>query len=197
MPKVKTVTWLIALAALSASCTSAWASPPAWQVDAAKSSLTFKVLVNNQTVTGKFPGFGALIRFDPADLAGSSAKITMDTTGIKTNDKTRDAMLLKPAWFNVLDFPQAKFQCDRFVSTGPGKFVCEGKLTIKSIARPVNLPFTLDIRSNRAFMKGTTTIKRLDFKVGEGPDFASGVPVALTVDVFVDLQATRVNAPAR
>jgi polyisoprenoid-binding protein YceI len=121
----------------------------------------------------------------------------MDTTGIKTNDKTRDAMLLKPAWFNVLDFPQAKFQCDRFVSTGPGKFVCEGKLTIKGIVRPVNLPFTLDIRSNRAFMKGKTTIKRLDFKVGEGPDFASGTPVALTVDVFVELQATRVNAPGQ
>ncbi len=194
---MKTVTWLIAFAALSVSCTSAWASPPAWQVDAAKSSLTFKVSVANQIVTGKFPGFGALIRFDPADLAGSSAQITMDTTGIKTNDKTRDAMLLKPAWFNVLDFPQAKFHCDRFVSTGPGKFVCEGKLTIKGSTRPVNLPFTLDIKSNRAFMKGTTTIKRLDFKVGEGPDFASGVPVALTVDVFVDLQATRVNTPAR
>ena len=194
---MKIVTWLIALAALSVSCTSAWAAPPAWQVDAAKSSLTFKVNVANQSVAGKFPGFGALIRFDPADLAGSSAKITMDTTGIKTNDKTRDAMLLKPAWFNVLDFPQAKFQCDRFVSTGPGKFVCEGKLTIKGIVRPVNLPFTLDIRSNRAFMKGKTTIKRLDFKVGEGPDFASGTPVALTVDVFVELQATRVNAPGQ
>lgn len=193
---MKTLTWLVAFAALSISSTAAWASPPAWQVDAAKSSLTFKVNIANQTVTGKFPGFGALIRFDPADLAGSSAKITMDTTGIKTNDKTRDAMLLKPAWFNVLDFPQATFQSEKFTSTGPGKFICEGKLTIKGIARPVKLPFTLDIKSNRAFMKGSTTIRRLDFKVGEGPDFATGVPVALTVDVFVDLQATRVNAPA-
>jgi len=194
---VKVVTWLVTLAALSISGASASASPPTWQVDAARSNLTFKVNVAGQSVTGRFPGFGALIRFDPSDLAGSSVKVTMDTTGIRTNDKTRDAMLLKPAWFNVLDFPQAKFQCDRFVSTGPGKFVCEGKLTIKGSTRPVNLPFTLDIKSNRAFMKGTTTIKRLDFKVGEGPDFASGVPVALTVDVFVDLQATRVNAPVQ
>jgi polyisoprenoid-binding protein YceI len=197
LPKVKTVTWLIALAALSVSSISAWASPPAWQVDAAKSSLTFKVTVENQTVNGKFPGFGALIRFDPADLAGSSAKITMDTTGIRTNHTIRDAMLLKPAWFNVLDYPQAKFQCDRFVGTGPGKFVCEGKLTIKGISRPVNLPFTLAIKSNRAFMKGKATIRRLDFKVGEGPDYSDGKKVALTVDVFVDLQATRVNAPGQ
>ncbi len=172
------------------------AAPPAWQVDPAKSSLTFKVMVSNQEVVGKFPGFGSIIRFDPADLAGSSARITVDTTGIKTDDRTRDAMLLKPAWFNVLDFPQANFACDRFVAAGAGKFVCEGKLTIKGTTRPVNLPFSLDIKGNRAVVKGSTTIRRLDFKVGEGPDFASATPVALTVTVFVDIQATRVNAPA-
>jgi polyisoprenoid-binding protein YceI len=75
---VKTVTWLIALAALSVSCTSAWASPPAWQVDAAKSSLTFKVNVANQTVTGKFPGFGAL---DPFRFRRSRGLIRKDHDG--------------------------------------------------------------------------------------------------------------------
>ena len=92
---------------------SASAAPARWNVDQAKSSLTFVVNVNGQVVTGKFKAFGALIAFDPADLAHSSAKITMDMTEVKSGDATRDAMLLKPDWFNVLDFPQAVFQTTR------------------------------------------------------------------------------------
>src|SRR5262245_33850106 len=95
---------------LSLLATPAFAAPARWNVDPAKSSLTYQVDVNGQIVKGSFPGFGALIAFDPADLAHSSAKITMDTTSPKTGDATRDAMLQKPDWFNVLDFPQAVYQ---------------------------------------------------------------------------------------
>jgi len=70
------------------------AEPPAWNVDQSKSTLTFQVIVNGQTVNGRFPGIGALIRFDPANLAQSSVKATVDTTGIKTFDANRDAMFL-------------------------------------------------------------------------------------------------------
>jgi polyisoprenoid-binding protein YceI len=164
---------------------------PAWTVDATKSQLTFKVNVNGQIVDGRFPGFGSVIRFDPADLASSSVKITVDTTGIKTNDVTRDAMLLKPAWFNVLGFPKATFQSTRFIADGPGRFFCEGKLTIKGITQDMKLPFTLDMRGNKAVVRGTGTIRRLDFKIGEGPDFATGSPVALEVKVNFDVTATQ------
>lgn len=194
---MRTLFAILALVAFVSSWSPASAAAPAWQVDLAKSSLTFKVVIENQQVQGRFPGFGSLIRFDPANLAASSAKITIDTTGIRSNNTTRDAMLLKPAWFNVLDFPQATFQSERFVANGPGKFICEGKLSIKGISRPVSLPFTLDIKANKAVMKGVTTIRRLDFKVGEGPDFATGASVALTVNVYVDIQATRVTTTTR
>jgi polyisoprenoid-binding protein YceI len=164
---------------------------PAWNVDASRSSLTFKVGVNGETVQGSFPGFGAQIRFDPNDLASSSVKVVMDTSGIRTGDRTRDTMLLKPAWFNVLDFPQATFTCPKFTSNGPGKFVCEGKLAIKGITRDVKLPFTLDIQGQKAVARGSATIRRLDFKVGEGADFATGSPVALDVTVSIVVVATK------
>ena len=169
------------------------AAAPDWTVDAAKSRLAFKVSVNGQVVDGRFPGFGAVIRFDPADLASSSVRITVDTTGIKTGDATRDAMLPKPAWFNVLGFPQATFQSTRFVADGPGRFICEGKLTIKGITQDIKLPFSIDIRGNKAVARGTGTIRRLDYKIGEGPDFATGTPVALEVKVLFDVTATRKN----
>lgn len=166
---------------------------PTWTVDAARSSLTFKVKVYGETVEGRFPGFGAQIRFDPNNLTASSVKVVMDTSGIRTGDRNRDTTLLKPDWFNVLDFPQATFNCASFTSSGPGKYVCQGKLTIKGITRDVNLPFTLDIQGQKAIARGTTTIRRLDFRIGEGADFATASPVALDVTVSISINATKAN----
>ena len=170
---------------------SAAAAPARWTVDPAKSSLSFAVSINGQTVTGKFKAFGALIAFDPADLAHSSAKITVPMDEAKTGDATRDAMLLKPAWFNILDFPQAVFQTTSFASLGGNRYEAKGKLTLKGISKDVTLPFTLDIKGDTAVMKGETGLRRLDFGVGEGPDFASEAPVALSVKVMVNVTAKR------
>jgi polyisoprenoid-binding protein YceI len=181
----------IALAVLALTLPASAA--PAWKVDAAKSSLTFKVNVNGETVEGRFPGFGAQIRFDPNDLASSSVKVVMDTSGIRTGDRNRDTMLLKPDWFNVLDFPQAIFNCAGFTTSGPGKYVCQGRLTIKGVTRNVNLPFILDITGQKATARGTTTIRRLDFGIGKGKDFATASPVALDVTVSINVVATKAD----
>ena len=167
------------------------AEPPAWNIDQSKSALTFSVVVNGQTVQGRFPGIGALIRFDPANLMQSSVKATIDTTGIKSFDATRDAMLLKPAWFNVLDFPHATFESTSFTATGTNHFVCNGKLSIKGTTRDMSLPFTLTINGNTAAMSGSATLQRLDFKIGDGPDYQTDSPVSLSVKIMVNIRATR------
>ncbi len=169
------------------------APPPAWRVDPAKSALTFSVVVNGQTVKGTFPGFSALIRFDPANLAQSSARITMDMTGIRTGDRTRDVMLMKPVWFNGLDFPQAVFQTLGFQTTGSNAYTANARLSLKGTSRDISLPFTLIIKGNKAVMKGETELRRLDYKVGQDTDFLTEKPVSLSVKVMVNITAYRVK----
>lgn len=182
--------YLLALLALTIVPPVA-AAPSKWNVDPAKSSLAFEVSVNGQTVTGTFKAFGALISFDPADLAHSSAKITIPMDEAKTGDATRDAMLLKPAWFNILDFPQAVFQTTAFTAKGGNAYEAAAKLTLKGVSQNITLPFTLDIKGDTAVMRGATALRRLAFGVGQGPDFASGTPVALEVKVMVNVTARR------
>jgi polyisoprenoid-binding protein YceI len=167
------------------------AAPAKWNVDLSKSSLAYTVVVNGQTVTGKFNAFGAIIAFDPADLEHSSAKITIDMTESKTGDRTRDAMLLKPDWFNVLDFPQAVYQTTSFVSKGGNAYEAHGQLKLKGVTKEVVLPFTLDIKGNTAVAKGETVLTRRAFNVGAGKDFETGSPVALEVKVMVNVTANR------
>ena len=169
------------------------AAAPSWQVDPAKSALTFSVVVNGQTVQGKYDGFGANIKFDPANLAQSSAKITIDASAYKTGDRTRDVMLMKPAWFNVLDFPQVIFQTTEFTAKGGKAYVAKAKLTLKGISKDITLPFTLNIKGNTAIMKGETTLKRLAFNIGQGEDYTGEKPVALSVKVIVNITARRAN----
>jgi polyisoprenoid-binding protein YceI len=169
----------------------AWAAPPTWKVDPARSSLQFVVDVNGQTVTGTWPGFGALIAFDPADLAHSSVKVTMDMTGVKSGDATRDAMLLKPDWFNALDFPQAKYEATSFTVKGGNAYEANGKLTLKGVTKTVVLPFTLSITGDTAVAKGEVTLKRAEFGVGKGGQFDTDKPVALGVKVLVNVTAKR------
>jgi hypothetical protein len=40
-------------------------------------------------------------------------------------------------------------------------------------------------------MTGETTIRRLDFHVGDGPDYKTETPVSLSVKVMVNIRATR------
>ena len=182
---------LSAVASLAVVTSAASAAPSAWTVDAAKSSLSFVVSVNGQTVPGKFKAFGAIIAFDPADLARSSAKITLPMDEAKTNEPTRDAMLLKPDWFNILDFPQAIFQTTAFTAKGGNKYEAAGTLKLKGVTKAITLPFTLDINGDTAVMKGETVLKRLDFGVGNAKEYAGETPVGLNVKVMVNLTAKR------
>jgi len=169
------------------------AAPVKWNVDQAKSSLEFAVVVEGVAVRGKFKAFGSQIAFCTDDLAHSSAKITIPMDEAKTGLAERDAMLLKPAWFNILDFPQAVFQTTSFVSKGGNKYEAAAKLTLKGVSKDITLPFTLDIKGDTAVMKGETVLKRLAFGVGQGPDFATATPVALDVKVMVNVTARRVK----
>lgn len=182
--------FVFSVLALIVAVFPAAAAPATWNVDPAKSTLTFVVDVNGQRVTGRFPAFGALIAFDPADLANSSAKITIDMTAVKSGDATRDAMLLKPTWFNVLDFPQAVYQTTAFAAKGAG-FEAQGKLTLKGVSKDVALPFTLAIKGDTAVAKGETTLMRRSFDVGAGKEFEGDTPVALSVKVMVNVTAKR------
>lgn len=175
--------------ALAAFSSNAMAAPPQWSLDTAKSTLGFHVVANGQPVDGTLP-FGAVIAFDATDLAHSSIKATIDVTSPKSGNSTRDAMLPLPAWFDAKQFPKAQFVSTSITSKGGDSYEAAGTLTLKGISKPVTLAFTLTITGNSAHATGEATLQRLDFKVGEGKDFAPPA-AALDVKVTVDITASR------
>lgn len=159
---------LAALALFLFTALPAAAAPaPAWTVDKVASKIAFASTFGGQGFNGGFARWDAQIRFDPNNLAGSSAVVSIDTVSAFTGDNDRDAALKEPNWFSTKAFPKATFRTTGFKALGGGKYQAIGTLTLRGQSKPLTLPFTLVITGNQAKMTARVTVSRLAFGVGQ------------------------------
>ncbi|WP_248304679.1 YceI family protein [Breoghania sp. L-A4] len=76
-------------------------------------------------------------------------------------------MLPGEGWFNAGAFPKATFEAQDVIDTGNGAYEAIGTLTIKDIAMPMVLPFTLTIDGDTATASGTAEVLRGDYAIGK------------------------------
>ena len=134
-------------------------------------------------VEGRFTAWKADIAFDPKNPAAGRIAFTIDTGSARFGNAETDGEVRKSAWFDVAKFPQASFQSSAIKATQPGRFEVAGKLTIKGQSRDVVVPVALD----GAVASGSFTIKRLEFRIGDG-EWADTSMVANDVLVKFKLQ---------
>lgn len=161
-----------------------------WVVDPDASRLGFTAQQNGSSFDGRFAAWQAEIRFDPDDLAASAVRVAIDTTSAATGLDDRDGMLRGSDWFAAGRHPEARFETTGFRHLGGDAYEADGTLTLRGIARPITLPFTLEIDGDTARMDGAVELIRTDFDVGIG-QFAAPSPVALEVLVTIAVTARR------
>jgi polyisoprenoid-binding protein YceI len=174
---------LIALLTMGAPAMAS-AAAPLWSVDKAASKLTFSSSVSGGAFTGAFRTWDAVIHFDPNDLAHSDVSATIDVASAATGDKDRDAELPDQDFFWASHFPKATFVAHGFKLVAPGRYVAPGTLTLRGVARPLTLPFSLAITGPSARMNAEVALDRLAFGVGQGEWKATDtVPAQVKVDI--------------
>jgi len=141
-----------------------------WKTDPKQSKLAFVGKQAGAEFEGVFERFTADIRFDPQDLAGSKFEVGIDTKSVNSKDKERDGILRGPDLFSADKWPGARYVADKFADKGGGKFVGQGKLTIRDVTRDVEIEFTHQVDGAGAWLKGGAHLKRLDFGVGQGEE---------------------------
>ena len=177
---------LTAVAILSLTSLSAGAALSAtrWTVDKAASRVGFEAAMNGEGFTGTFKRYDAQISFDPKDLKGSKAVVSIDMTSAFTNEQTRDESLPTADWFNAEKFPRATFVTKGFTALGGGKYKAAGDLTLKGVSKPIVLPFTLVISGDTAKMTSAIIVNRLVFGVGQGQwKTEEAIPARVTVRI--------------
>jgi polyisoprenoid-binding protein YceI len=187
--QMKRYAWLFILSLFIP--TMALAVVPAWQIVPSESSLTFTATQNNAPVTGSFKHFTGDINYDPNQLKDSKVKIIVDTGSLADPYNQLADTLKGSDWFNVKLFPQAVFEAHQFVKTGDKTYDANGTLTIRDKTLPLTVHFTQEEYSaTKARMKGSATLKRTAFGVGQG-EWASTDAVKDEVKVDFVVTATK------
>ena len=148
----------------------------------AQSEIAFVSKQMGVPVDGVFKKFDANISFDPKKPDAGNVALSIDTGSASLGIAQTDAELPKPEWFNAPKFPQATFQSSAIKSLGGGRFEVAGKLTIKGYVRDIVVPVSVVQSAGTSVASGAFTIKRLEFKIGEG-DWADTSIVANDVQV--------------
>jgi polyisoprenoid-binding protein YceI len=171
---------LTAGAALAASPVAP-AAPPVATVVAAGSQVQFTAKQLGVPLEGQFKRFDAQIALDPRQPQTGKVKVAIELGSVALNPES-DAELVKPEWFGTARFPKATFESASIKAVGPGRFEVQGRMVIKGVGRDMSLPVALSNAGGQTTATGSFTLKRLDFKIGDG-DWADTSVVANEVQV--------------
>ena len=133
------------------------------------STVSFKIKNAGYTIDGKFGAITGTIVFDETKNSGNSIDATIDSKTINTGNETRDEHLKKENYFGVDKFPKIQMKSTLFGRETNGTFRGYFKLTLKDKTKDVLVPFSFTQKDEKGLFKGTFTINRLDYGVGESP----------------------------
>ncbi|MNJ38745.1 hypothetical protein D3C77_335980 [compost metagenome] len=162
----------------------------AWNVDKAASAIEFSGSHTGKAFTGRFEQWEARIWFDPADLAGSKAVVTVQTGSARTGDATQEGSLPGAEWFDTATYPTARFEATTFKALGGNRYEAAGTLRIKTTTVPVVLPFTFDEANGEATVAGRLELDRTALNLGMMSD-AGGAWVSKAIGVEIKVKASR------
>ena len=135
----------------------------------AKSSIRFVTKQMNVPVEGQFKRFDASVAFDAAKPEATKAEFDVDLGSIDLGNAEGETEAKRKAWLNIDSFPKARFVAASVKAMGGGKFEASGPLTIKGSSQNIVAPFTLTEAGGVRTVEGQFSLKRLQFKIGEGP----------------------------
>jgi polyisoprenoid-binding protein YceI len=167
-------------------------APAQYVLDPAKSSLEFSFTQAGAANKGKFTRFPVSFSFSPDAPTSGRLAVTIEVGSLDTGDKERDDTLRGDELFAVAKYPQAQFLATQFAKTATG-YEAIGKLTIRGVTHEARVPFTFRTASEAgvsvSYMVGKTTLKRLDYGVGQG-DWKATDQVGNEVGVAFALRLT-------
>jgi polyisoprenoid-binding protein YceI len=169
------------------------APPVTWQIDVTHSELSFRIRHLVSRVNGTFGQWKGSIVADPANLAGGSVNVEIQTTSIDTRNERRDTHLRSADFFDAPNHPTITFQSTRIQAQPGGALKIHGNLTIRGVTKPVVLDGRmLEVAGTpgrrRIGFEAGTRINRLDYNVtwnraAEGGGAVLGDDVDITIAI--------------
>jgi len=169
-----------------------------WQLDTAHSSITFAVKhMVIATVKGEFQQFDVQANVDEANLAASTATVTIEAASVATREQQRDDHLRSADFLDIANFPTVTFTTKRITAKGDEHKIV-GDLTIHGVTKEVDLegeitgPLKDPWGGTRVGLSAEGKISRKDFGLTYNAVLeAGGMLVGDQVKLSVDLELVK------
>jgi cytochrome b561/polyisoprenoid-binding protein YceI len=162
-----------------------------WSVKPEASQIGFEVSGGGSTTKGTFGQYKTEIEFDPDAPEQAAVRVLLNMNSAVTGTPDADDALKSAEFFNPAQFPTAQYVARGAQALGSGKYVLNGRLTLKGVTKPVSLPFLFNVKAGTARVSAETKINRLDFGVGQ--ETVAGLAVDNDVKLTIDLTAVRLD----
>ena len=159
----------------------------------AQSEISFVSRQMGSPVEGRFRSFDAQVALDPKQLGAAKIVLVVDLASATLASTETETELRQSDWFDVKKFPQATFTSSAVKSAGPGRIEVVGTFSLKGRSRALSVPVSLTQAGGTTTATGAFTIRRLDFKVGDG-DWTDTDLIANDVQVKFKLALSGVAA---
>lgn len=177
------------VALLAAAASSPAAADPQWLSVAEDSKLRFAARYEGEEIPGRFSRFSVRLTTDPGTGEPAALVVEVDMVSADMNDDEINQELSGPDWFATARFPAAQFIADDIRSRDDG-FVASGRLRIKDVEHPLEVPFTWRPGGERSMLAGSAELPRLAWRIGAG-EWAEDDSLADRVQVTFDLVLVR------
>jgi polyisoprenoid-binding protein YceI len=142
---------------------------PAQQgVDYGRSRISFVSRQMNVPVEGEFRKFVAQVNWNARQPEASVARVDIDAASFDMGERMLNDEAVSRPFLDARNHPRAGFVSTGVKALGAGRFEVGGRLTIKGVTRDVVVPFTTRNEAVGTVFDGAVTIRRLDFRIGEG-----------------------------
>jgi polyisoprenoid-binding protein YceI len=131
--------------------------------------------------TGHFAKFTGQAQVDAATKSLKSVSVEIDTNSITTEFDKLTTHLKSPDFFEVRQFPTAKFESTK-ITPAQGQSQITGKLTMHGVTKEISFPATVAITPSGLSLHSEFSIDRSQFGMTFGPDQVEN-KVALTIAI--------------
>ncbi len=166
-----------------------------YDVDPAHSSLSFSIEHAGLThIDGRFTEFNGAIHFDPKAPDKTTIEFTAQSKSVNTDVAKRDEHLRTADFFDVEKYPTLSFKSSKVKALGSDRYQVEGQLTAhgqtKTITTVAYIVGPKEVMgAQKVGFRTTFDINRLDFKIGDGPNYSADAMLSHKVNLEIKGEA--------
>lgn len=162
-------------------------SSSGWKIDPQRSRISFTGRYAGQAFTGQFLQWHVNLDLNHNKPESSRIVTHINTASASTGVKLNDETLREAEWFDVEQYPQARFQAKAIRAARPGQYQIDGELQIKNQRVQVE-PLNMRLTADQVEISAELIIDRAAFELGMESD-PDGDWVSREIKVLVELFA--------